>query len=604
MADIQISEEGIIRFRKKLYHNSEVILAKCFNFDTSLETEKGVITANALVTSRKSIEHFVKLAFKSFSEALSEEDRRNEFYDQLDAFYTRRDFHVESIMKARLPYYETLFKHQPDTLKEAYHRKYNFLALEMGLGKTIISASLSRLHQHAVTLIVCPAAVKWNWYEDLTKRFGFNELFFTILDTSKRRTLHALNQRFIIINYDILGKYYDYFSKIHISHFIFDESHLIKNHNSQRYKNLKKIVDLYPDSPITFLSGSPIKNRVNDVFAYFKMIGHQLGSSYKKFLDEYTIRTSGRGGERVTGGRNLQDLNMKMSNFMIRKTKAECLDLPDKIYLSYRYELDDYRDEYDKIIKELSQLKDYKGLSGNLHSLNILASKAKLPGIKELAEGIIADGRKVVIFGSYKDPLNQLEAYFGNRCVKIDGSVDSWTRQQHVNRFVSDPDCMVFLGNYIAAGVGINLTNASDVITLNFPLTPADLYQAIDRLHRIGAKNSVNVHYTFADDSIDGYIYDIITDKEREINILIDDGKEANLRENFLEILMKKLLKKYDDTNVPVTKDVYMVEEKKMEKLPEEITKHIMSVECVKITDPNPDAHLGANSFAQPPIFD
>jgi SWI/SNF-related matrix-associated actin-dependent regulator 1 of chromatin subfamily A len=543
MRDVELYNDGRVVFQKVMWHDSEIVLAKCYNFPIDIET--GEITANVGVTFKKAIYHFIKLAFRNFSENLNEQSRRDDFYGRLEAMYANKDNSVLAVMQNNLPYFDKLYSHQKDTLVESYYHKYFFGALDMGLGKTLISASLSRIGQISRTVIVCPAAVKWNWYRDLTA-WGFNELFFTIHDRSKRRSMKALNERFVIVNYDIIGSMEKELVSSDIGHFIFDESHYLKNHNSGRFKAVNKIVSQFPNARITFLSGTPVSNRVNDIFAYLKLVGHELGLVQKKFLDEYTVSTRGRGGERVTGGKNLQDLNMKLANFMIRKTKEECLDLPGKIFLSYRFELDDYRDEYDKVIAELAQNKEMKSLTGNLHSLNIITSKAKLPGIKELAETIIEGGKKVVIFGSYRDPLNNLEEYFGDRCVKIDGSVDSWTRDQHIQRFHNDPECLVFLGNMRAAGVGINLTNASNVIFINFPFTPAELYQATDRCDRIGQKYAVNVHYTFCDESIDEYIYEIIVDKEKDINALIDQGKEAVLRENTTEILIKKLLNRND----------------------------------------------------------
>lgn len=545
MKDVELYNDGRVVFAKKLWHESELVLAKCYNFPIDIET--GEITAHVGTTFKQAIYHFIRLGFRNFSENLNETERRDDFYNRLEAMYNLKDSTVTQVMMNTLPYYEKFYSHQKDTLMQAFYHKHFFGALDMGLGKTLISASLSRMGQISRTVIICPAAVKWNWYRDLTA-WGFNELFFTIHDRSKRRSLKALNERFVIVNYDIIGQVEKLLASGDIGHFIFDESHYLKNHNSLRFKAVKKLVDQFPNARITFLSGTPVSNRVNDVFAYLKLVGHELGLSQKKFNDEYTISTSGRGGERVTGGKNLQDLNMKLANFMIRKTKEECLDLPGKIFLSYRFELDDYREEYEKVIEELAANKELKALSGNLHSLNIITSKAKLPGIKELAENIVESGKKVVIFGSYRAPLNDLEQYFGNRCVKIDGSVDSWTRDQHIQRFHNDPECMVFLGNMKAAGVGINLTNASDVIFMNFPFTPAELYQATDRCDRIGQKSAVNVHYTFCDESIDEYIYEIIVDKEKDINALIDQGKEVVLRENTTEILIKKLLNRNDLT--------------------------------------------------------
>lgn len=549
MMDIQINNNSVL-FHKKLYHESEIILAKCFGFDIDIDT--GIIEAKINQTAKRSLFEFIKLAFKNFSESPLEEERRNKFYEQLTQIYTTYNTIVDEEINKKLPYHEKLYYHQKDTLKESYFKQYNFYALSMGMGKTIISASMSRLHQYKRTVIMCPAAVKFNWFSDL-KSFGFNELYFSIMDSRKSRNIRAFNERFVILNYDIINNFSKELLSAPIDHFIFDEAHALKNHNTQRYKNLAKIVAANPKARITFLSGSPIKNRVNDMFAYLKLINHELGSSYKRFLDEYTISTTGSRGTQIKGGRNLQDLQIKMSNLMIRKTKEQCLDLPEKIFLQYKYEMADYRAEYDKVIEELSQQKSVSSLTGNLHSLNIITSKAKIPGIIEIAENIIEEGRKVVIFGGYTDPIETLANHFGKACVVITGSVDSFTRQQHVEKFHNDPDCTVFIGNMLAAGVGINLTNASDVIFINFPFSPADLYQAMDRLHRIGQKSSVNVHYTFCEDSVDEHIYDIIVDKEKDINALIDKGKEVMIRDNITQLLISKLLNKNVDIEIPVS---------------------------------------------------
>lgn len=557
MQDIQLFDDGKIIFSKRLWAENELLLARCYNFQINHETNE--VTAFLITTFKKAIYEFVKLAFRNFSESLNETERRDAFYSKLEDLYIQKDAAAEAIMRSSLPYFDKLYSHQGDTLKQAYFSQFVFGALDMGLGKTLIAASMSRMAKVSRTVIICPAAVKWNWYRDLTS-WGYNELFFTLLDSAKRNSIQALNERFVIVNFDILGNFEKYITQSDVGHFIIDESHMLKNHTSQRFKLVMRIVAKFPNAKITFLSGTPVANRVNDVFAYLKLIGHELGLSHSKFLTEYTVKTNTRGGDRVTGGKNLQDLNTKLANFMIRKTKEECLDLPGKIFLSYRFELDDYRDEYDKIIEELSKNKEIRSLTGNLHSLNIITSKAKLPGIKELAESIIETGKKVVIFGSYREPLNQLEEYFGNRCVKIDGSVNSWQRDQHIQRFHNDPECMVFLGNMKAAGVGINLTNASEMIFLNYPFTPSEMDQATDRCDRIGQKNAVNIHLPFCDESIDDYIYEIIIDKRKDINALIDNGKEVVLRENTVEILIKKLLNR-NEINI----DLHNVEDSELE---------------------------------------
>lgn len=550
MNNIKIIDGHYVRMQKVMFHESEIILARCFSFNINIDDQ--VIIADLKMTSKRSLYEFIKLSFKSFSESPMEENSRNDFYSEVQDIYNRIYAEVEPIIKAALPYWDSLYTHQREGLVENYYKKHVFLAYEQGMGKSISAASISRIHKIPRTVIFCPQSVKHNWFRDMLK-FKFNELYFTILDAAKRRTIKAFNERFVIVNYDVTEKFFTELSSAPIGHFIFDEATYLKNKGSLRFKSIQKLVAMFPEAHITMLSGTPVKNRVDDVFSYLKLIGHELGANYKKFMDEYTVKTVGR-FSKVTGGKNLQDLYVKLSNFMVRKTKKECLDLPEKIYLSYTYQLDDYRADYDKVVEELNNQKEHAALSGSLHSLNIITARAKIKGIIEIAEGIIEEGRKVVIFSGYKVPIKLLEEHFGTRCVTVDGSIDAFTRDKNIQQFWNDESCQVFIGNITAAGMGINLTCASDIIFTNYPFTPAELWQCIDRCHRIGQGNSVNVHYTECEDSIDTYIKEILDDKEKDIHTLVDQGRDmVSSGGNITELLISKLLKKDVETGSPVS---------------------------------------------------
>ena len=130
MKDIELYDDGRIVFHKKMYHDSEIVLAKCYNF--SIDFESGIITASVGLTIKKAIYHFIKLAFKSFSEALDNEVRRNDFYSRLDSMYELKDDSVTTVMENTLPYYNKLYQHQKDAIKESFYPKSIFLALDMG----------------------------------------------------------------------------------------------------------------------------------------------------------------------------------------------------------------------------------------------------------------------------------------------------------------------------------------------------------------------------------------------------------------------------------------------------------------------------------------
>lgn len=543
MKDIVLHDDMRVVFCKRLWDDSEIVLAKCYGF--KIDNETGEIESLLMNTSKLSIYTFVRHGFRNFSENLQEQDRRDAFYTRLEQMYSFLEGQALQLMEQKLSYYPKLYIHQKEGVFFGLTHRACLLAFQMRLGKSITAASLSKLLNVKRTIIICPAIAKWVWYRDLTNDvWGFNSLFFTMLDPKKSKSFRALNERFVIVNYDILKKNFDYLVKEEVGHFIIDECHRIKNRNSDRSKILQEIVDRFPDAKITLLSGTPIPNRFDDLFNYFKLTKHTLGESFKKFTDEYTVKTTNRGGEKVTGARNIQDLKNKMSNFMLIKRMEDCFDMPEDVISRYTFQLDDYREEYENVIREMAAAKNMAAQKGNLHTLNIITCKSKMPGMIEAIEEIIAENGKIVVFGTYKEPLAILEEYFKDRCVKVDGSVSSFEREALKQRFWEDDSIEVFLGNYDAAGEALDLSNSSDVFIINFPMTPKSLYQALFRCKHPEKRSHLRIHMTFCEESVDEDLYDLVIDKERDINALMTDGKEVVARENIHEILIKRILER------------------------------------------------------------
>ena len=131
-----------------------------------------------------------------------------------------------------------LWDHQKEALAHMMYRKVNLLAFEQGLGKTITSASMSKLLKVNRTIIVSPTLVKWNWLEDCSKDWDYDPLLWSILDRNKSKCLKAfLTERFVVVNYEMIEKHWDYLIKSDVGHIIFDECHLIKNQNTRRFKH-------------------------------------------------------------------------------------------------------------------------------------------------------------------------------------------------------------------------------------------------------------------------------------------------------------------------------------------------------------------------------
>jgi len=528
------------RYRVRLFKNhwldNEFEIAHCLGF----ELNGNIITVDIRRTYPEALLEFIKTSFSIVMLSAQYQAYRTGFFNHLKKMYVDSRNEFKANYEAKLNYPNDLFMHQGHTLAVSIYNQWNYWAFEQGLGKTITSATLSKSMSVPRTIIICPALVKWNWFHNMTDDWGFNPILWTILDSKKNKCVYAFRERFVVINYEMISKFFDYLNRDVIGHIIIDECHYIKNHKTNRFKAVEKLVRNNPKARVTLLSGTPVTNRSIDYFAYCKLAGHPLGKNFAKFKKDYCLSSSTRGGNKVSGSKNIGDLRIKMSNFMIRKKSEECIDLPALIIKKYYFDVGELSSEYNDALEELYMAKKkYESaeqkekaklrltMSANIHSLNRIMATSKVQPIKDLINEIRAEGRKVVVFSGYTDPLKMLEQEFLGNCVRIAGDVGSHKRQQLIDKFKKEDDCFLFLGNFQAAGIGINLTNANDVIFMNFPLTPDQLEQPYKRCHRIGQKEAVRVYYTIGKETIDEHVFRIIVDKKRDIDELVDKGKQG-----------------------------------------------------------------------------
>jgi SWI/SNF-related matrix-associated actin-dependent regulator of chromatin subfamily A-like protein 1 len=539
MSAITVIDSYKLRLTKLRWSEEELFLAKCY--DMTFDNITNTVVVDVRLTKKVALSYFINTNFKQMAYSTVYENFRQKIYPIINQMYNNmyKEFNRVYLSKIELPTGRTLFKHQKKTLAESFHRKNNLWALSMGLGKTLTAATLSTITDAKRTIIICPTLVKWNWFEDMTRFWGYNPMYWTILDAKKSKTIKAFQEKFVVLNFEQVEKNMNYLLSDVVSHIVIDESHAYKNLGSSRSKALIEFIKKSNEPRLTFLTGTPITNRVNDMYSYLKLAKHPLGLKSKvSFEDNYTVKVGARGG-RVVGAKNLDDLKGKIANFMIRLRSEDCLDLPPMIVTNYYFESDELTDGYGMELENLKEKKKrYDELHGvekqkmnheiknNIHTLNRLVSTSKVNNIKKLIDSLIEDGEKVVVFCSYKDPINQLEKLYGNKCVKIDGSVPSHTRIELINKFKDSDKCMVFLGNMSAAGIGINLVNASHVIMMNFPFTPDKIEQAQKRLHRPGQSSTVNVYYTIAKETIDEHIFTLMSEKSDDINQVIDEDND------------------------------------------------------------------------------
>jgi SWI/SNF-related matrix-associated actin-dependent regulator 1 of chromatin subfamily A len=434
--------------------------------------------------------------------------------------------------------------HQKEAIQKLVENKKFILADDMGLGKTTSTIIAALESGSKKVLIICPATLKINWKREI-ENYSDKTVF---IAESKNFSTEA---DFVIINYDIIKNFHDTKKKdesqILASNFdlvIVDEAHYIKNATAQRTKLINDIVK--KTERLWLLTGTPMTSRPIDYFNLLSLVDSPVAKNWMAYAIRYCAGYQFKVGSRkvwnVMGSSNLEELRDRTLGLTLRRLKENVLDLPDKIitpvYLrlkSKQYEevMGEYYDWYDKNPEESKSLTVQ---FSKLTKVRQIIADEKIAQTIELAENILEQDKKVIIFCNFTDSLNKITEHFGKAAVKLDGSMSKPERQHSVDEFQDNPKVKVFVGNIKAAGVGITLTSAEAVIMNDLSFLPSDHAQAEDRAYRYGQKNNVLVYYPIFENTIEGVIYDILNNKKQVIATVMGDNQHpADAAEEILE---------------------------------------------------------------------
>jgi SWI/SNF-related matrix-associated actin-dependent regulator 1 of chromatin subfamily A len=425
--------------------------------------------------------------------------------------------------------------HQKEAIQKLVENKKFILADDMGLGKTTSTIIAALETESKKILIICPATLKINWKREIE---NYTERSVYIADGKNFSTEHD----FVIINYDIIKNFHDPKKKdesqILTSNFdlvIIDEAHYIKNAQAQRTKLINDIVKKV--DRLWLLTGTPMTSRPIDYFNLLSLIDSPVAKNWMAYVIRYCQGYQFKVGPRkvwnVMGASNLEELRDRTSGLTLRRLKEDVLDLPDKIitpvYLrlkSKEYEdvMGEYYNWYEKNPEESKSLTVQ---FTKLTKVRQIIADEKITQTIELAENIIEQGKKVIIFCNFTDSLNKICEHFGKSAVKVDGSMSKPERQNSVDGFQENEKIKVFVGNIKAAGVGLTLTAAEAVIMNDLSFLPSDHAQAEDRAYRYGQKNNVLVYYPLFENTIEGVIYDILANKKQVISTVLGDNQNT-----------------------------------------------------------------------------
>lgn len=410
---------------------------------------------------------------------------------------------------------------------------------EMGIGKTATSIGTINRLLGVRGMIICPAMLRENWVKEWRKFSTYD------LRLCKGKNIHDFvawkRKRFdvLITSYeqatswakdiDDSGEFLDFV--------IMDEAHYLKNENSKRSRAI-----LGPEANglncITswalnayHVTGTPASNDPMDYYTFLQFTKAVDMSSeeftkafFNKSASTYTIR-------HTIKPEMLSTLQALLANNSIRRTHSDVgMQLPP-IWLKElsiegnTLEIEDAIAGYpnlEELIVHAIETGDMRHLdAAHIATVRRLVGKAKaVPYAKMLIDELAFGAGKRVVFCAHTEPLLYLRnalAKAGYDCVAVYGESKERERIEAVERFMTDPQCKVFIGNIKVAGVGLTLTESCEIDLLESSWTPADNAQAIKRVHRYGQMNTVHGRFITLANSLDEIVNQTVARKTAAI---------------------------------------------------------------------------------------
>lgn len=433
------------------------------------------------------------------------------------------------------------------------------LADDMGLGKTVqLIAYLLHVHRTKQTqkpsFIICPTSVLGNWQKELARfapdldvhvHYGQTRS----KDESLAVELSHIKPDVVLTTFGTASQDADALSEIEWASVTLDEAQNIKNMHTKQSRAIRKLRGEHHLA----LTGTPVENRLSELWAIFDFIYKGYLGSFRKFQENYIAPI-----ERDESENHKQKLRVKIRPFLLRRTKQDpdlLLNLPDKqeqreycpltteqaaLYESliqetlFKLETLTGFEKKGLILKMLSKLKqlcNHPALylkEGFGEAEYMMERSEKLARIVTLAAEIAARGEQCLIFTQYIG-MGHLLQHCLSELHDIDppfltGSMPKAQRDRLVEAF-QDKEFPVFILSLKAGGTGLNLTAANHVLHADRWWNPAVENQATDRAYRIGQTRFVHVHKFVTIGTIEEKIDKLLSDKQALSEDLIQSSQ-------------------------------------------------------------------------------
>ncbi|MDX6197282.1 MAG: hypothetical protein QOJ79_433 [Actinomycetota bacterium] len=457
-----------------------------------------------------------------------------------------------------------LMPHQAQVVAAAAagHRTF-LLADEPGLGKTAQALLAADAASAFPLLAVVPNVVKTNWAHEAQLWTPARSA--TVVH-GDGHDVDAFSD-IVVVNYDVLHRHVGWLSTFGFRGMVIDEAHFIKNKGAQRSRavlELSKRVRERAGRPLLMaLTGTPLINDIEDFLSIWEFLswirGDEVGSELMAALERNGLVPTDPGFSPAARAavidlgivrrrkvdvaadipaRRIADMPVELEGALGLSIRAAEQALARRLVKRYQSALEARGEQVAGIdhalVRKVAgwERQDAKDETDgdNVFSMMRRIGQAKAGLAADYTAQLAHSAGKVVFFAKHIDVMDVAEQTFQQRGLgfsSIRGGQTAKARKQAIEAFQNDPDTAVIVCSLSAAGVGINLQVASNVVLAELSWTNAEQTQAIDRVHRIGQDQPVTAWRIIAAQTIDARIAELIDEKAGLAGRALDGSDEA-----------------------------------------------------------------------------
>lgn len=435
------------------------------------------------------------------------------------------------------------------------------LADDMGLGKTVQMIAFleyMRMYHGGKALLILPASLIGNWQKEILKFAP--ELSYQILHNSESKSSEGLNINesvFLCITTYGMAVRLEELKSRKWDFLILDEAQAIKNPGTKQTKSIKEI----PAKLRIAMTGTPIENRLSDLWSLFDFLNQGLLGTAK----EFTSFTKGLADDAM----GYAKLRKMINPFILRRLKTDkkiISDLPDKLEINAYATLSKKQIAlYKQLVNQIAvKLEEVEGIERKGLVLSSIMkfkqicnhpdqylgreeykpiNSGKFEQLREICETIYEKRESVLVFTQFREmtePISEFLSRIFNRAgFVLHGGTPVKKRNEMVEQFNGEHYIPYMVLSLKAGGVGLNLTAANHVIHFDRWWNPAVENQATDRVFRIGQTKNVMVHKFVTKGTIEEKIDEMIIAKQKLAGDILSSTGEQWITEYNNEELMK-----------------------------------------------------------------